>query len=43
LEIKQKIKKIKRILKREPKHIHHAGAWRYDKNMNKVPVNEDEF
>ena len=39
----QIIKKIKRLLKREKKHLHHSGSWRYDKNMNKVFTNEDEF
>jgi len=37
------IKKLKRILKREKKHLHQKGSWRYDKNMNKVFTNEDEF
>jgi len=37
------IKKLRRILKREKKHLHHSGSWRYNKNMEKVPTNEDEF
>ena len=37
------IKKLKRILKREKKHEHHKGSWRYNKNMEKVFCNEDEF
>jgi len=39
----QILKKLRRILKREKKHLHEKGAWRYDKNMNKHFCNEDEF
>ena len=41
--LKQNFKKLKRILKREKLHLHHSKSWRYDKNMNKVFTNEDEF
>ena len=37
------IKKLRRLLKREKKHLHAKGAWRYNKNMEKVWTNEDEF
>ncbi len=43
MNLKQNLKKIKRILKREKKHLHAKGSWRYDSNMNKVFTNEDEF
>ena len=43
MNLKQNFKKLKRILKRELKHQHAKGSWRYDKNMKKVFTNEDEF
>lgn len=38
------LKKIKRILKREKKHDHMKGSWRYKEDgISKVSTNEDEF
>lgn len=43
MNLKQNFKKLKRILRREKKHLHLKDSWRYDQNMNKIPTNNDEF
>jgi len=43
MNLKQNFKKLKRILRRQKIHKHMPGSFRYDKNMNKVYCNEDEF